>query len=289
MELATDPRLPSIRLLATDVDATLVRPDGSVDVRVRDLLDVLRRQGVILVLCTGRAQEATDWLARELLIKYCICSNGASVHRDGRLLWDTSVPADLTADIVTWFAERDVACVLTTPHGYLTTRLTPVIERASALRRCRPEVVPAARWRVPSYKLQLWDAGDLYDHCQATFGDRVSVLRHPKYLSVGPLDVDKGMALHRLARQVGVADCEILSIGDDRNDIPMFRHSALAVAVGPAAPVVRAAAHYWLPSTGADAVVPVLRAMASGASGASAASTHGQGDAARSRSSSAEA
>jgi hypothetical protein len=265
--LRTDGRLPAIRMVVVDVDATLVSDTGSVDAAWHRLLAQLRRHDILPVLCTGRAQQATDWLARELAIDYYICSNGASVHRNDDLLWDATIPADLTARIVAWFVARGMACVLSTPEGYLTTSMTPAIESASAQRRCWPTVVRPARWRVPAYKLQLWSAGHLDAACHAEFGDHVAILSHPQYLSVGPRDVDKGVALARLARAVGVRPSQILSIGDDRNDIPMFRHSAIAVAVGPAAPEVVAAADYWLPSEGGTTVADVLSALTSAGRG----------------------
>jgi hydroxymethylpyrimidine pyrophosphatase-like HAD family hydrolase len=71
--------------------------------------------------------------------------------------------------------------------------------------------------------------------------------------------VSKWDALHRLARQEGIASAEIMAVGDDENDLEMIRHAGLGVAMGNATETVKAVADFVTTSNAEDGLVHALR------------------------------
>src|SRR5580765_5073927 len=90
------------RLVATDLDGTLVRTDGSVSPYTRDVLAELDRRGVPVVFVTGRplrwASEVFEYVGSHGL---AICSNGALVWDvAGEKVWlERTIPPEVSAEV----------------------------------------------------------------------------------------------------------------------------------------------------------------------------------------------
>jgi Cof subfamily protein (haloacid dehalogenase superfamily) len=78
---------------------------------------------------------------------------------------------------------------------------------------------------------------------QAAFGDRATATRsQPYYLDVTHKDANKGSVVEYLSRHVGVPAAEIATIGDQPNDVLMFKRSGFSIAMGNASDQVKAQA-----------------------------------------------
>jgi hydroxymethylpyrimidine pyrophosphatase-like HAD family hydrolase len=86
---------------------------------------------------------------------------------------------------------------------------------------------------------------------QAELGDRVSAARsQPYYLDVTHPDANKGAVVERLARLLKVPTDRIVTIGDQPNDVLMFRRSGVSIAMGNASPEVQRQATFVTTSYG---------------------------------------
>src|SRR6266513_6499455 len=97
----------SYRLLALDLDGTIVGMDLSVDPRDEASLAAARMRGLLVAACTGRPYSgAVQWVARFRLTEPVICYQGAQVRApDGSLLLDHGIPHDLAMEVIE-FARR---------------------------------------------------------------------------------------------------------------------------------------------------------------------------------------
>ena len=78
---------------------------------------------------------------------------------------------------------------------------------------------------------------------QAAFGQRATANRsQPYYLDVTNKDANKGAVVEFLSRHLGVPAAEIATIGDQPNDVPMFKRSGFSIAMGNASDEVKAQA-----------------------------------------------
>ncbi len=273
--------MPRYRLLAIDIDGTLVNSQDELTAATRDALVRAGDAGIQVVLATGRRYSRTLHLVEPLGIDVpLVTATGALVKhpRDHRTLYR----AEFHPQVLRRILQVVVACgfepVLygdTFTQGfdfYLTTLDTRNPELGEYLKnnaqcgRVRADLLDA-----PPAEVFAGFAMGTHDEMLALesalhreLADRVSthVLRSPKYAGffceLAPGGVTKWSAIRRLAEGWAIPVAEICAVGDDVNDIPMIRAAGLGVAMGNALPEVKAAADRVAPTHDENGLVQVV-------------------------------
>ncbi len=114
--------------------------------------------------------------------------------------------------------------------------------------------------KVMAYNHNLPDPVDLLIEYQHRFAPPLSITRSHEWLveTTAP-GVDKGSGLHRLCDMLGVDVARVLAIGDSDNDIPMLQAAGFGIAMGNAAPHVKAVANWIAPGIDEDGAAVALR------------------------------
>jgi HAD superfamily hydrolase (TIGR01484 family) len=267
-----------LRLVATDLDGTLLRADGSVSARTRRVLRQVSESGLTVVLVSARPIHTLRQFAHAAGVAgLAICSNGATVY-------------DL---------DRDVA-VRHTPLGSETAR-----HLIQALREALPGVcfafVREAHFACePAYRLIARPVDHPDDYLAAALlGDAIAlcdeaptklIARHPSlsaddllarvhalglvgfevthsgapFVEVAAPGVTKARALAAICADLGIGPDEVVAFGDAPNDLPMLRWAGLGIAVANAHPAVLAEADDIAPSNEDDGVAVVVERLLSG-------------------------
>lgn len=275
------------RLVALDLDGTLLDPAGELRPAVRRAVRRVAERGVRVVVCTGRrlrtAQAHLDALD---LPGPAVLQNGVVVKeaRGGRTLahryLDASVYADALAalrglrelgpplvyvddhplplDIVTEPAER--------AHPYQREYLGdngPVTRTVGSIER--PPSRAVVMLSCMAERERLLRARELVTSAVGESA-RTHLLANRGYrghiLEIVSAEAGKWPALRRLAESWGVAPAEILAVGDDENDVEMLRESGCGVAMGNAAGPVRSAADRVTASNAEDGAARILEELA---------------------------
>jgi Cof subfamily protein (haloacid dehalogenase superfamily) len=267
-----------IRLVASDLDGTLLRPDETVSERTREAIVAVRRAGITLVLVTGRPPRALAPIAARIGVGgIAICANGAVVwDLDAGTMVDlTPLAADLAAGLVRELREAipGVLFAVELEHGFgreagwtdgtgpprprLVERETPEVLEDDALELVTgpvvkllvrhptlpfPEVARRARQAVGEHAVVTW-AGT-------------------RLLEISAAGVTKAWALERLCARLGVRRQQVLALGDMENDLPMLAWAGHSVAVANAQPDVLDAADEVTASNLDDGVALVLERLA---------------------------
>jgi Cof subfamily protein (haloacid dehalogenase superfamily) len=269
--------VPRYRILALDVDGTLLDRDGTLRPRTAAAVARAARAGIRPVLCTGRRYRRARPIAEQLgLDAPLVCNSGAIVKdpRDHGTLWRADFDTVLAADVLELFQVHDQPAVVFTDRGPEDADfLVPAFPTGRNLfddyvsqNRAHAEIHSSWQRETTSRDgrdLALRGDDPLFHVCaigtraemlafeQATherIDGRVQtfVLRSSKYLGtmceILRVDASKWTAVLHLAELWGVEPGEICAVGDDANDIPMIRHAGLGVAMGHAHPDVRAVA-----------------------------------------------
>jgi hypothetical protein len=269
------------RLLAIDIDGTLVNSREELTPATQAALARAGRAGIHLVLATGRRYSRTLHLVEPLGISVpLVTASGALVKdpHDHRTLYCAAFePAVLrrALAIAAQSGFEPIVCADTYALGfdfYLAREDTASAELGEYLRlnpgcgRLWPELVadpPSgvfAAFAMGTRDQMLVLEGTL----GARLGERICthVLRSPKYsgfmCEIAPGGVTKWSAIRRLAAGWGIAEHEICAVGDDVNDIPMIRAAGLGIAMGNALPEVKTAADRIAPSQEDDGLVRVV-------------------------------
>jgi Cof subfamily protein (haloacid dehalogenase superfamily) len=272
-----EPALP-IKLIALDIDGTLVGDDLVIGERTRQAIGEATRRGITVSLVTGRMATSAVPFAEALgLTGPIVAQQGAMVRampaagskRPGRMLHHRPLRQAVTVEIVRWCQERDL-----TPHfNYLEWMIVGSSEERLEEYRLfvgnRLRIVPdiAVRAHGPVTKVVALGEGhhslDVLAEGRAHFAGRAEVtLSHPRFLEFMAPGVSKGMGVRWLARRLGVPLGQCLAIGDQYNDLEMISEVGHGVAM-PSAPVaVQAAARFVAPPVGEEGVAQMIERIA---------------------------
>jgi HAD superfamily hydrolase (TIGR01484 family) len=266
----TGPAAVPYRLVATDLDGTLLRSDATVSPGSRAALAAVADMGVAHIVVTGRAVPWTRHVLDDLgYTGLAVCGQGAQVYDAGagRLL--TSVTLDrqvgalalakIEAEVGTLAvaASRDglTGEVLVGP-GYVYNPELPVLNIGGS----------DELWAEPINKLyiqhpRLSDDALTQVACDVA-GDMVSAtMAGAGIVELLPLGLTKARGLSLAARRLGVTAAETIAFGDMPNDLPMLAWAGYGVAMGNAHPHVRAAAHEVTATNDEDGIVRVLERL----------------------------
>jgi len=255
-----------IRLVATDIDGTLLVAGEPVPEENRAALREAAARGAIVALATVRIRRTAQVVVEALGLPCpLVCQGGATVHdAEGRLLHEVAIPLALAREIAA-FADRHGIGLLVTADG--EHRFGPDYEpglpglpEPQVRHRTNREAVD----RPPTRIMVSGERGT--ELLLAAFRD--APLRMGRHFRRDGTIIDaavtarggtkeEGLAL--LCGRLGVAAEEVLAIGDSEADAGMLRWAGVGVAVAGAPESVLAAADWVAPPAAAGAVAAAVR------------------------------
>jgi Cof subfamily protein (haloacid dehalogenase superfamily) len=274
-----EPKLP-IRLIALDIDGTLVGENLVIGPRTLAAVEEAARRGIAISLVTGRMVTSAVPFAEALgLTGPVVGQQGALARsmpapgstRPGRLLFHRPLSAALTTEIVDWCFARDL-----TPHfNHLEWMIVGSTEERLEEYRLfvgdRLRIVPDVRVRAarPVTKVVALGEGnhslDVLEEGRAHFAGRAEVtLSHPRFLEFMAPGVSKGLGVRWLARRLGIPLEQTMAIGDQYNDLEMISEVGHGVAMPSAPEAVQKAARYLAPPVGEEGAAQMIERIALG-------------------------
>ena len=257
------PPPPRFKLLATDLDGTLLDRSGAIHERDRRAIAELQRRGVAVTIVTGRMYSGTRDLARSLLLDGPIgCLDGSAIVavREDRHLVSRALAADAGRVLRAALAGGSPAVfILGHDQIFHDARGTPFAPflRGWTSRITHVDDVTAA----PHWETEAGVAGVIAVGTKEEIDALVSGLAHAAAL-VAPVSfpvsrdalpgqwamlaraagATKGSALQWIAAHHGIDVREVVAVGDWLNDVSMFRVAGRSFAMAHAIEEVKAAA-----------------------------------------------
>ncbi|MET7679489.1 HAD-IIB family hydrolase [Streptomyces sp. NPDC005423] len=268
----TDESFP-YRLVATDLDGTLLRSDGSVSARTRDALAAATAAGAAHLVVTGRAVPWTRHVLDDLGYRgLAVCGQGAQVYdaAEHRLL--TSVTLDrqlagvalakIEAEVGPLFlaASRDgLDGEVLVGDGYAVTGTLP----------SAPLKDVSELWAAPLNKIYIQHPtltdDELAEAARLAAGGFVSVaMAGEGIVELLPLGLSKATGLSLAARRLGVKAAATIAFGDMPNDLAMLAWAAHGVAMANAHEELKAVADEVTSSNDEDGIAVVLERLLPG-------------------------
>jgi Cof subfamily protein (haloacid dehalogenase superfamily) len=258
-----------VRLVATDLDGTLLGPDATVSDRARAALARIRQAGIVVVLVTGRPPRSVRQIAARAGVgSLAICANGAVVYDldADRVATSTPLPAAVGARLVSQLREALPGVVFASEdeRGFQREDAWAHVGlfQADEVVRADPlDLVaePVAKLLVRHPELRF---SALVDRIRALAGDEAVVTWSAVGLAeISAAGVTKAYALDWVCRRHGIAASEVVAFGDMPNDLPMLAWAGRSVAVANAPAEVREAADEVTASNVEDGVAIVLERL----------------------------
>lgn len=262
-----------IKLIAIDVDDTLLNSQNKITIQTKEALQKALQMGIKIVLCSGRPLAGVSPYLNELGIsgneQYVITYNGALVETvSGNIISKNTLDNDSYRKIVSYatinhmpyYVLDDESNVYTSDHDVNRFAIIQAWENSAGILIRTPdeldddfEITKAA---IVGEKEQL----DQFEQpVKDQFSNDYYVVRAGgNFLEIMHQDVNKGSGLKKLAQALKIEPDEIMTLGDEQNDIPMFNFAGTAVAMGNGSDLAKSHADYVTDTNDNDGIAKIL-------------------------------
>jgi len=269
---ATDAQ--TIKLIATDLDGTLLRPGEIVSERNRQALQRAQKAGVTVVLVTGRPPRTMRSIARDAgVTDLAICSNGAVIYdlTHETIVDHWTIEPEIISRLVVQLREAAPGVLFALEFGLHTGR-EPDYPPPRMLPQTQTAVQEAliddalVLCREPAVKL-IAQHSDMTTEALLEIATRVAgetalaTYSGVGFIEISAAGIHKAWALEKLCARLGIRAEEVIAFGDMPNDLPMLAWAGHGVAVANAHPDVLEQADEITLSNLEDGVAVVLERL----------------------------
>ena len=247
MKLQTD-RAVEYRLLALDLDGTLIGESPEISARSAQAVQEAARRGVKVTLATGRTYRAAKPYAEQLgIVTPLICCQGAQIRDPvtGEVISETGIDREIALEVLRYARDNGYHANACADDEIYMAELTPEGKFYSERAKIEPNIVGDLTEWLDRDVLKLVIVTDepttlkIVEELSEGFGERLYVTRSfPNYAETINPNVSKGKALKYLAKRLDIPLENVMAIGDDLNDIDMVATAGLGVAMRNSAPEV---------------------------------------------------
>ena len=243
---------PNISLVLADVDGTLVTEDKVLTKRAQTAVERLRDAGIRFAITSGRPPKGMEMLFGELRLETPIAgfNGGLFVTTDLSIIEQKTLPTDIAAKTIELIRGHGLDAWVYRGNDWLITKPgAPHVAREAWTVKFEPKVVADFTDALDGVAKIVGISDDLEKvrlceaAAQGEFGERATATRsQPYYLDVTHKEANKGAVVDYLSRHLDVPAEEIATLGDQPNDVLMFRRSGFSIAMGNASDQVKAQA-----------------------------------------------
>ena len=229
-----------IKLVATDIDGTILIPEGEFTQEVKDCISRLSKNGIKVVLVTGRMNAAASLIAKELNLDTPVISyQGGLVNENGNYIYERYLTKEQTEKIISWAKSEKIHLNLYNDDILYSETDCYEIQRYCNNQHTKYQVQPFST--VEKNKINKVLAIDYNNperinkyekEIQKIFPELYIVKSTPYFLEFSNKEASKYCAVKFLQKYWNLRDDEILTIGDQNNDIALLKAGGIKIAMG---------------------------------------------------------
>ena len=241
-----------IKLIATDIDGTILIPEGEFTEGVKNCINKLSAKGIRVVLVTGRMNAAAKLIAKDLGLNTPLISyQGGLVTNGDKILYERYLTEEQAEKILAWAQKENVHINLYNNdilyseddcleiQRYCYNQHTKYeIKNFSEIKKDKVNKILAIDYNDP-------DKIDKYEkELPGIFPDLYIVKSTPYFLEFSNKEASKYCAVNFLQDYYGIKKEETLAIGDQNNDISLLQAGGIKIAMGNATEELKKCADY---------------------------------------------
>jgi Cof subfamily protein (haloacid dehalogenase superfamily) len=238
-----------ISLVLADVDGSLVNEEKVLTKRAQTAVKRLRSAGIRFAITSGRPPLGMAMLFDPLELDTPIAgfNGGLFVERDLTILEQKTLPVEVASQAIDLIREHGLDAWVYRGNDWLITKADgPHVAREAWTVKFEPKIVADVGEKL-DHVAKIVGVSDDYDKvgrceadAQAAFGQRATAARsQPYYLDITNKGANKGAVVEYLSSHLNLPAGEIATIGDQPNDVLMFKRSGFSIAMGNASDEVK--------------------------------------------------
>lgn len=257
----------TIKLVATDIDGTIVKWDTSVSDGVKNCIKKLQQNGVKVVLVTGRMHCATKHLRDELNLNSPVVSYQGGLIKDnnGKTLYQENLDSTYAKGIIKWARKNNIHLNLYIDDKLYVEKDDDCVKKYTDGKFVSYTVCSFDNLKIENVnKILAIDYGNAervtswVNELQAKYPDLYIVKSTPFFCEIGSAMAKKSLGVEFLAKHWGLNKEEILTIGDQNNDIELLKAGGVKVAMGNATPELKECATFITDTVENDGFVQAI-------------------------------
>lgn len=252
------------KLFAFDIDGTLLGTDKKPLESTREALDILRRQGHLVTIATGRSRFMAQDIMLDLGFSNYILCNGAAAFLDHEQYYQNLLDQEELHRFASEVEKREI--------GLAYVGLDDVKKNNHHRRKQMVEAMDSVNFEAPEYDVNFQKENDIYQGLafydashEGVFDNEFSKFRfirwHPQSVDIVPKNGSKSATLRNLAARVGIEGENIITFGDGENDREMLREAGIGVAMGNALPHIQQEAKIVTDTNDNDGIWKALKEL----------------------------
>lgn len=256
-----------IKMIATDIDGTILKWGLDFTPAMRQCVKRLKEHGVKVVLVTGRMHCAALPVARELGLDTPIISYQGGLIKDfsGKTLYQRNLDSKYAKDIVLWGRKNNIHINLYIDDKLYVERDNDIVKQYTDGKFIDYKVINFDSLAIENVNKIL--AIDLNDPDKVTgwvnelrekYPELYIVKSTPYFCEIGCSEAKKSLGVEFLCKMWGLDRSEVLTIGDQNNDIDLVKAGGIGVAMGNGTPELKQCADFITDTVDNDGFVKAV-------------------------------
>lgn len=256
-----------IKMVATDIDGTIVKWDTGFSEGVKNCIKKLCQKGIKVVLVTGRMHCATHHITEELGLKTPVVSYQGGLIKDyeGNTLYQENLDSDVAKQIIQWARKNNIHINLYIDDKLYVEQDNDYVKKYTEGKFVSYTVCSFDDLEIKNVnKILAIDYSDAervtgwVNELRAKYPQLYIVKSTPYFCEIGSAKAKKSLGVEFLAKKWGLKKDEILTIGDQNNDIELLKAGGIKVAMGNCTPELRECADYVTDTVENDGFVKAM-------------------------------
>ena len=261
----------NVKLVFIDSDGTLKKSDGTISEKSKKAIQENKKNGNRIIICTARPRYQTLEVMKEVgADSIIISSNGSEIYdsNDNNIIFNSFIDKDSVIELVEYAYRKDIRLILTMEdYDYVTKdirnsnqKLLSNTNYVDELTKCNvKQCMFIDKKSNEIYKIKNILSKNDKIHIVDEIGENSSY--EEKWFSVANSACSKGNALTILSKYLNIPIENTIAIGNDKNDISMFKVAGLSVAVANASDDIKSKVDCITLSNDEDGVAVFLETL----------------------------
>lgn len=257
-----------IKMLVCDIDGTIFNGIEFTE-NLKNCIKKIKKDGIKFVIATGRTFYSANQVIAPLNVDTpVICYQGATIHKPntGEIIFEKGIARDLSLELLDYLKKQDIY-----PNIYINDKLFAEKETKYVKKYSDDQLIPYTIVDDISTinfdnlnKLLVIDDDTkkiekLTSDLKEKYGEKIyTAMSTPYFCEICAAGISKGNAVKYVADMYGIKKEEILSCGDQNNDIELITCAGIGVAMGNATDTLKSYADYITDTVDNDGVVKAV-------------------------------